>query len=548
MLKTKFITLLLTMTALSGAGTAMGGTAVTTYAAELPECQHSYIETVHAPTCMEQGFTLYTCEECGDTYQDHYTKAKGHNYKEVIVPATCDSQGFTTHLCLDCGFQYSDNYTDAFGHTFTDDVIFEPTCTEMGYTEHTCEVCGTVVTDTYVEALGHDYEEEIVDATCTEDGYTIYTCKRCGESHNDDVVEAKGHLYLDNVVYATCVSYGYTEHICQECDARYVTDYVNPLGHDYKDEVVPATEDQLGYTKHSCLTCGHTYLSDFSTSEDGGYIPEEPEPPVHTHSYTLTTTVNRVDKVIKIEFVCECGEEDSDLLNVLFTGTDGEIVIAELENGAVSYADLIGTQTVTVVDDNGNVLKVFELVLDGTIEEPTEPVEPENPDDGNGDEHTHNLYLSSELSEADGYMVLSYTCDCGEVFNEQLVVTFTDENGEVMTLPIDENGRVDFSAFVGSYEVTVTGENGEVLTTFDVTLNDEMPVEPTEPDDGNGDVTEPENPDDKNDDSDKDDNGNAQEPDEKGNSNLAGVLFGVLAVLAIGGIATIIIIKKKNKK
>lgn len=71
MIKTKLITLLLTMTALSGA--AAGGNAATAFAAELPECQHSYIEEVQAPTCTQQGYTLYTCEACGDTYQDHYT-------------------------------------------------------------------------------------------------------------------------------------------------------------------------------------------------------------------------------------------------------------------------------------------------------------------------------------------------------------------------------------------------------------------------------------------------------------------------------------------
>lgn len=548
MIKTKILPLLLTMTALSGAAT-FGGNAATVFAAETPVCQHSYVETVEAPTCTEQGYTLYLCEECGDTYQDHYTEAKGHNYKDVVVPATCETQGFTTHLCLDCGYQYSDHYTDALGHTLTD-VIFEPTCTEVGYTEHTCEVCGTVITDTYVEALGHDYTEEVTDATCTENGYTTYTCNRCGESHTDDEVEAEGHLYLVNVVDATCVAYGFTEHICQACDARYVTDYVSPLGHDYIVEVVPATEDQLGYTKHRCATCGHTYLSDFSTSQDDGYIevPEEPAP--HMHSYTLTATVNRVDQVISLSFVCDgCEEEGNHLLQVLFTDKDGAVTAGSLDNGKVSYAELNGTYTVTVIDNEGNVIKVFEIVS-GTTEipsepeiptEPIEPEQPENPDDGKEDEHTHNLFLSSELNEADGYMILSYACDCGEVFNEKLTVTFIDENGGVMTLPIDENGQVDFSELVGTYEVSIAGESGEVLTVFHVTMNEQKPAEPSQPDDGSGNVTEPENPDDT-------DNQTSEQPKENESGNLAGVLGIILVVLAIGGAVTYIVIKKKNKK
>lgn len=31
---------------------------------------HSYIRTVVPPTLSEQGYTLYECENCGDTYKD----------------------------------------------------------------------------------------------------------------------------------------------------------------------------------------------------------------------------------------------------------------------------------------------------------------------------------------------------------------------------------------------------------------------------------------------------------------------------------------------
>lgn len=232
------------------------------------------------------------------------------------------------------------------------------------------------------------------------------------------------------------------------------------------------------------------------------------------------------------------------MLQVLFTDQDGTVTTGNLDDGKVSYAELSGAYTVTVIDNEGNVIKVFEIVS-GTAETPTEPEnpnepeQPETPDDG--DEHTHNLYLSSEMSEADGYMILSYACDCGEVFNEKLTVTFTDENGEVIALPLDENGRVDFSELVGAYEVSITDENGEVLTAFDITLNEKAPSDPTEPDNGDGDVTEPENPDDT-------DNQTPEQPNEDQGGNLAGVLGILLVVLAIGGAAAYFVIKKKKKK
>lgn len=41
---------------------------------------HSYVKNVVAPTCSEQGYTIYKCKNCGDTYKDDYVKAKGHDF------------------------------------------------------------------------------------------------------------------------------------------------------------------------------------------------------------------------------------------------------------------------------------------------------------------------------------------------------------------------------------------------------------------------------------------------------------------------------------
>lgn len=41
------------------------------------EHEHSYIETVVPPTETEDGYTLYSCEECGDSYKDNTVEALG---------------------------------------------------------------------------------------------------------------------------------------------------------------------------------------------------------------------------------------------------------------------------------------------------------------------------------------------------------------------------------------------------------------------------------------------------------------------------------------
>ena len=45
--------------------------------------EHTYTETVTAPTCTEQGYTTHTCE-CGDSYVDAYIDALGHDYKDGV--------------------------------------------------------------------------------------------------------------------------------------------------------------------------------------------------------------------------------------------------------------------------------------------------------------------------------------------------------------------------------------------------------------------------------------------------------------------------------
>ena len=172
--------------------TAVQRTAAVTYAAIDGSCEHDYEATqTFAATCTEQGYTVYTCANCGDSYTDNFVAAKGHTFQDIIVPATCTHKGYVTHFCTTCGYEYSDTFVDETGHDYTDEVT-APTCTEQGYTTHTCNTCGYSYKDSYVEALGHTYAEEVTAPTCTEGGYTIYTCETCGEVIIGDLLDATG--------------------------------------------------------------------------------------------------------------------------------------------------------------------------------------------------------------------------------------------------------------------------------------------------------------------------------------------------------------------
>ena len=302
--------------------TAVQRTAAVTYAAIDGSCEHDYEATqTFAATCTEQGYTVYTCANCGDSYTDNFVAAKGHTFQDIIVPATCTHKGYVTHFCTTCGYEYSDTFVDETGHTYTDEVT-APTCTEQGYTTHTCNTCGYSYKDSYVEALGHDYTETVTEPTCTDGGYTTYTCQTCGNDVVADYTEAKGHTYSETVHPATCVSYGYTEHICSDCGDRYVTDYQKATGHTYLDIVVEVTEDSIGYTRHLCIVCNYSYLSDFVTSGDDGYI--EGEEPAHEHEYKLYVQDFETDKYFIALRVCVCGDSKVGNLNIQLSNADAK--------------------------------------------------------------------------------------------------------------------------------------------------------------------------------------------------------------------------------
>ena len=83
-------------------------------------CQHSYQDTVVAPSCMAQGYTLHVCKICGFEYRDSYTAPTEHRMElSESVPADCVSDGRTIYRCADCGEAHS-TVIPALGHTFVD--------------------------------------------------------------------------------------------------------------------------------------------------------------------------------------------------------------------------------------------------------------------------------------------------------------------------------------------------------------------------------------------------------------------------------------------
>ena len=86
---------------------------------ELPALNHALEQhAAKAPTCTEIGWDAYkTCSRC-----DYTTYAElpilGHDYQAVTVEPTCEADGYTIFTCSRCKDSYTADPTDQLGHQF----------------------------------------------------------------------------------------------------------------------------------------------------------------------------------------------------------------------------------------------------------------------------------------------------------------------------------------------------------------------------------------------------------------------------------------------
>ncbi len=191
-----------------------------------------------------------------------YATDSGCIYQPVVTPPTCLEDGYTTFTCNGCGDYYVVDPVDKLGHDIHSYEAKEPTCTEWG--RNACDACSRCdyTTGVRIPPLGHD---EIAHAgkavTCTDIGWDAYiTCARCGYCSYEEI-PALGHNEVFHAARAeTCAEVGWEDHVtCSRCD---YTTYVEipALGH---DEIAhagqAATCTDIGWNAYvTCTRCNHT--------------------------------------------------------------------------------------------------------------------------------------------------------------------------------------------------------------------------------------------------------------------------------------------------
>lgn len=269
----------------------------------IPALGYTFTETVVAPTCTEDGYTLHTCNENpAKTYKDTPVPALGHQYKEVTTPATCGALGSVDNVCERCNDkQHVKNLPVTGEHQWDEGVITkEPTATETGIKTYTCNVCKATKTEDIAKVHNHDYTRlgEIIEgpycetegkrwmycsyegcnervlmpvpaigyhdwdtehteclkkATCTEKGTMRMHCKRDASHTMTYDYGGTGHIWDEGVITTppTYDEYGEKTLYCKNCNAT-KTEKVLPTKYTFTVTVVPPTCTEDGYTMHKC--------------------------------------------------------------------------------------------------------------------------------------------------------------------------------------------------------------------------------------------------------------------------------------------------------
>ena len=225
---------------------------------------------------------------------DEAALLKGHKHKwkkEKTVAPTCTEQGYTVYKCeynifgIGCTETKKADFVSALGHDMSDWIVVKATCTTAGEKYKVCQRSGCnhkVVEEGYAEAhpaLGHDFEgaEWVIEApTCTTPGQRYQVCKRdgCNQKNIDETYAAAhpalGHAWgkYVNDNKPACEQQTETAHCTREgCTATDTEDRANfgsdgnPLPHKYTSyEIYTAKWENnklVTYYKSKCDYCGH---------------------------------------------------------------------------------------------------------------------------------------------------------------------------------------------------------------------------------------------------------------------------------------------------
>lgn len=455
---------------------------------------HSYSEKVVAPTCTEMGYTIYTCESCGDSYKADYVDKAAHDYTKTVTAPTCTALGYTVYECKNCDYKYISDYTDKINHSYIADVT-EPTCTASGYTVYTCENCGKTYTADYKDMTGHKPSEWIIDipATIEQAGEKHIECITCGEVLSrtaipqlveKDRTDEDGNSKIGD--FSILVTNANGKPIFDSEISIDINDNVTiklPSGRllDYADQTIitaintdtqqPKSELQIFiYDENNNAATGKT--------DENGQLKV---PNNKTSTGDNSGTVGKDDADKKNTFVVKVTDKTNGII------PNCEVYIGESNNIVVDLPEGIKPTSeypviITVTDQHGQPQQGVTVIAIGSAD-----------------------YIEKGITDIFGKITLptakdGFTDDTGKVRIDGMYVFVNDENGAIENAFVKLNDDSTISVtlpdetsidYANRITVTVTDKDGNPLKDISVTVSDKAEKSLTDKTDENGKMVVP---------------------------------------------------------
>ena len=333
------------------------------YTAKLPHSWDGGVVT-KAATIYEKGVKTFTCTVCGETRTEDIKVLDKTWHKGQTVAPTCTEQGYTVYICdQDKNLTEKRDYTAALGHDYGNGVVTTPaTCTTEGVLTYTCTRDGVTKTET-IAVLGHDWDNGVVQKqpTCTEKGEILYTCSRDGVTETKELA-ALGHKWDNGTITTvpTCEAEGKKTYKCTNAGCTETrTESVAALGHDWDDGAVttPATCEADGVKTYTCKNDGsHTKTEAIPALGHDWNDGEVTTAPTCTEDGVKTYTCKNDASHTKTETIAKLGHKwDAGKVTVEPTyDSDGTMTFTCQNDQTHTYTETIPAKTysftVTVVD------------------------------------------------------------------------------------------------------------------------------------------------------------------------------------------------------
>ena len=130
------------------------------YTGSARSCDHANTQAVAGKPagCIESGYTEGVfCNDCQSYIEGHQViQPLGHSYSAQVVPPTATEQGYTVYTCAACGDTYNDDFVDALGQTFTVSFVVPAGVSAIG--NMSCNKTGITLPEAGVPAIAEGYQ------------------------------------------------------------------------------------------------------------------------------------------------------------------------------------------------------------------------------------------------------------------------------------------------------------------------------------------------------------------------------------------------------